>query len=372
MPRFHPIPVRLRAQIRKELLCLLRDPRSRLVLVVPPLVQLLLFSVAITLEVRNVDIAVLNRDEGHWSHELEARIAASSFVGQIRMVQSPTQRDDLITRRQAIAAVEIPADFSRRITTGDPAVVQVIVDGRRANAGQVTVGYLDNIVRSLGAEIRQDASPAAGPTVRHLFNPNLEYRWFVVPGLAGILTTFTALIVTALSIARERELGTFDQLVVSPSTPGEIILAKSAPALLVGTVLGLVMVTAGVFVFGIPFTGSFLLLLACLLVYIGAVTGIGLCISAICTTQQQAILGAFATGVPMVLMSGFATPVDNMPPILQWLSQAIPLTHLLPILHGSFLKALPVTEILRHLWPIALIAGVTLSTAVWVVRRQVR
>jgi ABC-2 type transport system permease protein len=208
--------------------------------------------------------------------------------------------------------------------------------------------------------------------VRNWFNPNLVYQWFIVPGLAGILAFFSALMLTALSIARERELGTFDQLLVSPASTLEIIVSKSLPALAIGTVLALLMVGAGAVLFGIPFAGSFWLLLAGLVLFILSVVGIGLMVSAVSATQQQAILGAFAIGVPAVLMSGFATPVENMPVALQWLAQAIPLTHFLEIVHGSVLRATPAADLLASLWPLALIALVTLSMAVVFVRGRLQ
>lgn len=367
-----PAP-RLRAQIMKELLCILRDPRSRIVLVVPPLMQLLVFSFAATLEVRNVDLALYDRDGGYWAQELGARLAAASFVARMRVVHSPAELRGLLDRREAIAALTIPERFSRDLTAGTPAVVELIVDGRRANAGQVAAGYVQSIVNTLGAEI---APPPSGPrelaATRHWFNPNLEYRWYIVPSLAGTLTTFLALIITALSIARERELGTFDQLLVSPTTPVEIIIAKTVPALLIGTVMGMVMILVGILIFGIPFTGSFLLLVACLSLYILSVVGIGLAISTLCATQQQAILGAFAAGVPMILLSGFATPVENMPAALQGVAQLIPLTHFLPILQGSFLKSLPAGLILAHAWPILAISAATLTLAGLCVRFRLR
>ncbi|HMM46310.1 MAG TPA: ABC transporter permease, partial [Candidatus Macondimonas sp.] len=198
------------------------------------------------------------------------------------------------------------------------------------------------------------------------------YRWFIVPGLTGILALFSSLLITSLSIARERELGTFDQLLVSPTSTPEIIISKSLPALAIGTGLGLFMISAGVFLFGIPFTGSFALLLASLVLFIASVVGIGLMISAVSMTQQQAILGAFAVGVPAVLMSGFATPVENMPVVLQWLAQAIPLTHFLIIVEGSFLKAMPPGDILASLWPLAVIALATLTMATVFVRGRLQ
>jgi len=383
MARPAPAPsalVRLRAQVVKEMLSILRDPRSRMVVLVPPLVQLLLFSFAATLEVRNVDIAVHDQDMGRWSHELVARLDGAGFVSNVRPVTGSFQARALIDRGEVIAALEIPADFSRTIAAGGTGRVQVLVDGRRSNAGQIVVGYLTMVAADVGGEVERagsaataaDAVPASPVAVRNWFNPNLVYQWFIVPGLAGILAFFSALMLTALSIARERELGTFDQLLVSPASTLEIIVSKSLPALAIGTVLALLMVGAGAVLFGIPFAGSFWLLLAGLVLFILSVVGIGLMVSAVSATQQQAILGAFAIGVPAVLMSGFATPVENMPVALQWLAQAIPLTHFLEIVHGSVLRATPAADLLASLWPLALIALVTLSMAVVFVRGRLQ
>ena len=361
---------RLRAQVVKELLSILRDPRSRMIVFVPPLMQLLIFTFATTLEVRNAYIAVYDRDAGRWSHELVTRVGAADFVSQVRAVHSPDELRDLIDRRKVIAAIDIGPDFSRDIAAGGAGTVQVIVDGRRSNAGQITVGYLNAIAADIGAAARPGTRTMSPTVVRHWFNPNLIYRWFVVPALSGILVFFSALMITALSIARERELGTFDQLLVSPTTTLEIIVAKTMPALAIGTVLGLMMIAAAAFLFHIPFTGSFLLLLPSLLLFILSVVGIGLMISSVSSTQQQAILGTFAIGVPAVLMSGFATPVENMPVVLQWMAQAIPLKHFLVIVQGTFLKAMPATDILANTWPLGVIALVTLTMATLFVRSR--
>lgn len=364
---------RLKAQIVKELLSILRDPRARLILVGPPLMQLFIFSFAITLEVRNASIAVHDRDGGRWSQEMVASLAAASFVGEIRTVGSEAALHEAIERRQVLLAVDIPETFSRDIAAGRPAAMQVIVDGRRANSGQVALGYVQAVAARLGATPGVTASPAANAVaVRHWFNPNLIYQWFVVPSLSGMLAMLSALVVTALSIARERELGTFDQLLVSPTSSTEIIIAKSVPALVIGSTLGMLMVAAGALVFRVPFTGSLPLLYATLLLFILSVVGIGLMISSICATQQQAILGTFAVAVPMILMSGFATPVENMPQVLQWISAAIPLTHYLVIVQGSFLKAMPLEDVLHQLWPMLVTALVTLTAARALVRSRLQ
>lgn len=364
----------LPSQIVKELLSYLRDPRSRLTLVGPPLMQLLIFSYAVTLDVDNVRLAVLDQDLGSGSHELIQRLDGASFVDELVFVDDEHELAASIDRREALAALRFPADFSRNLTAGRPAIAQVVLDGRRANAAQITLGYLNAIVATAGAELALHGAAAAPPRaeVRHWFNPNLIYRWFVVPSLSGILAMLISLLVTALSIAREREHGTFDQLLVSPATPTEIVIGKTVPALIIGTVLGTVMILAGVFLFRIPFTGSAPWVLAGLMLFILSMVGIGLMLSSICRTQQQAILGTFAIGVPLVLISGFATPVENMPGWLQVIAQASPLKYYLVIVRGSFLKALPPADLVANMWPMALIALVTLSSAAVIVKRNLQ
>jgi len=362
---------RLRAQIVKELLSYLRDPKSRLILVGPPLVQLLVFSYAATLEVDNIEIAVLDQDNGYWSHEMIRQIEGSGFVNGIRFVHSPDSLTAMIDQRKVLAGLRFPQDFSRNVTAGKPTAAQAIIDGRRAYAGQITLAYLNRIAANVGAGIDERASspPVA---VRHWFNPNLIYQWFIVPSLSGILAMLIALLVTSLSIARERELGTFDQLLVSPARPIEIIIGKTVPALIIGTILASVMIAAGVFLFKIPFTGSLLWLLAAVMLFILSMVGIGLMLSSICQTQQQAILGTFSMTVPFVLMSGFVTPVENMSGFLQLVAKANPMTYYLIIVRGSFLKELPAAEIFNNAWPMALIALVTLSSAIVIVKRNLQ
>jgi len=366
--------VRLIAQVRKEMLVVLRDPRSRAVLVGPPLVQLFVFAFAATLEVENVAVAVLDRDEGRWSHEVVERVRATRMAREVITVDSPAALVDALDGRDVLLGVAFQPDFSRRIEAGKVAPMQVVLDGRRGNSAQIALGYIGTIVADVNADIARARGGAAAEPVdvipRHLFNPNLEYLWFTVPALVGILSMFSALIITALSIARERELGTFEQLLVSPASAGEIILGKCLPALIFGTLLASVMIGAGIFVYGIPFSGSVALLYGALVLFILSVVGVGLMISSVSRTQQQAILGAFAVGVPLVLLSGFATPVDNMPRALQLAAQADPLQHFLVIVQGIFLKALPAEAVWTHLWPIAVIAVVTLGGALAFVGRR--
>ena len=363
---------RLQAQIVKELLCVLRDPKSRFVLVVPPLIQLFVFAFAATLEIRNIDIALMNRDAGGASVELVQQLASSDLIRHIHPAANEQEIARLIDAQEVIAAVVINDSFSRDIAAGKSGTAQLIIDGRRANAGQITLAYLQNIATNVGVTLKSGSGGGEAVQVRHWFNPNLIYRWFVVPGLSGILTTFIAMLLTALSIAREREFGTFDQLLVSPCTPTEIIIAKMVPAFLISVLLACAMMAAAVFGFGIPFTGSLPLLLLCLMLFVLSLIGIGLMISSFCATQQQAIMGTFSFVVPTVLLSGFATPVSNMPVFLQWIAEAVPLKHFLIIIHGCFLKALPPGEIIANAWPLLVIAVITLGLAVRFVRSRLQ
>lgn len=362
------LSTRLHAQIVKEMLSLLRDRSARIILIAPPIMQLLIFAYAITFDVKNTTVAIYNRDSGYWSQEFIAALGAANFVKNLITIHSPEELKTVIDNRDALVAVQIQEDFSRDIAAGKQGTVQVIVDGRRANAGQIALGYIQQIAQQTGND-RAQASPVA---TRYWFNPSLDYHWYVVPGLSGILTFILALVTAALSIARERELGTFDQLLVSPCSPTEIIIAKTIPSFIVGSIMSFFMIAVAVWMFSVPFTGSLLLLTFALMAFILAVVGIGLMISAFCATQQQAVLGVFGAMVPMVLMSGFATPVENMPRVLQWLAEAIPFKHYLIVVHGSFLKAMPPADILANTWPMLVIALVTFGLATVLVRSRLQ
>lgn len=363
---------RLKALIRKELLAVLRDPRGRMILIGPPILQLFIFSFAATLDVSDADIAVLNRDAGRWSVEMIRRVQGSSVFRRIKMLRGAQEIRPVIDGRDALAVIHFGPDFSADIEAGRPAQLQVILDGRRSNASQIVLGYLQEIANGLAAGIRFTGRPAAPDpvAVRNWFNPNLDYVWFTVPSLIGVITLLVALTVTGLSVARERELGTFDQLMVSPLRTHEILLGKTVPSLLVGLFHSTVYLLAAVFIFGIPFRGSLVLLYLSIVLYLASVIGVGLFISSIAQTQQQAFLGAFLFAAPAVLLSGFATPVESMPDWLQTGTLINPLRHFLVIVKGIFLKGMPPQDVLMHALPLLPIAAVTLTTAAWLFRRR--
>lgn len=364
---------RLKALFIKELLAVLRDPKSRAILIVPPILQLLVFSYAATLEVKNVTVAVLNQDAGAWGYEVVQRIKGAPTFKNIIVVRHPAALQAAIDMQQAIAAVQIGPSFSRDIAAGHPAALQIILDGRRSNASQIVAGYLAQILDGLNVDILQ-AGPARGPPAQivpsNWFNPNLDYHWFTVPNLIGLIALLVGLVITGLSIARERELGTFDQLMVSPLRTHEILIGKLVPPLLIGLVHISLYVLAAIFIFSVPLRGSLFFLYGSALFYLAAVVGIGLFISAMAATQQQAILGAFLFMVPATLLSGFATPIENMPDWLQPVTLLDPLRYFLVIIRGVFLKGIPFDEVIANTLPLILIATVTLSAAAWLFRRR--
>ena len=365
--------LRLKALIVKELLAVLRDPKGRAIVIGPPIIQLFVFSYAATLEVRNVDVLMLNRDAGRWGYELVERIDAAPSFREIIPVGTPAEIREGIDRQQATAAVVIGSTFSRDVESGRPADLQIILDGRRSNAAQIVAGYLGEIVAGLSADIPAAGRPGARTVElvpRNWFNPNLTYQWFMVPNLIAVIAMLMGIVVTALSIARERELGTFDQLMVSPLRTHEILIGKVTPPMLIGAFHTTVYVLAAVLFFRVPLEGALLYLYVAAFFYLLSVVGIGLFISAISMTQQQAILGAFLFIVPAILLSGFATPIENMPDWLQPVTALNPVRYFLVVVRGVFLKDIPFGEVVRNTLPLLAIACVTLAAAAWHFRRR--
>jgi ABC-2 type transport system permease protein len=365
---------RLKALIVKELLAVMRDPKSRLILIVPPIMQLLVFSYAATLEVRNVDIIVLNRDNGYWGAELIKRIDGAPTFRNISLAQDQLRVRTALDRQEVVAAIVIGPSYSRDVEARRATDLQIILDGRKSNASQIVAGYLNQIASNLAAEMPSSAPRGPGGSVtvvpRNWFNPNLDFQWFMVPNLIASIAMLIGLIVTALSIARERELGTFDQLMVSPLRTHEILIGKLIPPMMIGLFHITVYIIAAVFLFDIPFRGSLIYLYGSGIVYLSAIVGIGLFISALSMTQQQAILGAFLFIVPATLLSGFATPIDNMPEWLQPVTLINPLRYFLVVVKGVFLKDIGLAEVVRQSVPLVLIAAGTLTAAAWLFGRR--
>lgn len=367
------MPGRLITLIRKELQLVFRDPQSRRLLILPVILQLALFPFAATLEVKNAVLAVYNQDEGAESLDLMQRFASAKAFSTLLVVHDQRALARAIDEQRALIGIEFPTDFSRALAAGGPAQILAIIDGRRSNSAQIAESYAQSIVEDYSDERATLASrpPPSRVVVRNWFNPNLEYRWFVLPILVAIITTLGALIVTALSVAREREQGTLDQLLVSPLTPAMIMAGKSVPALMIAFGQATLIALAAVLVFGVPFKGSIFLLYFSMLFFGLALAGFGLFISAMCETQQQAFLGVFSFMVPAVMLSGFVAPIENMPLIFRCLAWIDPLSHFIVIVKGLFLKGYDIGLIWPSLWPLLLISVLTMSAGYWMFVRRI-
>lgn len=365
---------RVLSLIRKEFILIWKDPRSRTLIVVPPLLQLLIFAHAATMEVRNIDMAVLDKSNTLQSRELISEFQHNTkWFKSVTLVENENQVAHLIKSRKVQIALCINTDFATKLEKNQQTSVQVILDGRQTNISGIVNGYVGSIVNQYEVTHyprRLQAVPQINIEVRNWFNPNLLFIWYTVISLVTILATSIALVLTALSIAREREMGTFDQLIVSPLSSVEILMGKTVPPLIISLILASTMGVFGMLFFHVPFRGSLYLYYLSMIVYLLSMLGIGLFISSICKTQQQAILGAFTFQMPAILLSGYISPIEDMPAFFQTLTWANPVRFFLAIMKGICLKNMPAQYVFENLIPLLIIGTITLSAAGWMFKRN--
>ena len=364
---------RLTALIVKELLAAFRDPKARIALIVPPILQLFLFAFAATLEVSNVPVGVINNDWGAAGDRLVSRFERASAFSEIRHYRSLAEAGAAIDSQQVLAVVNIGQDFSRKLAAGESPQIQVLLDGRKSNSAQLINNYISTIVTQFSTDTRlgNEVAQPSQLSDRSWYNPNRGYREAMVPILIATLPMTMVLMIVGMSVAREQELGTFEQLLVSPLQPIEIIIGKAVPGLIIGLAQCLVMTVIIVFGFGIKLTGSLPVLFLGLTVFLIAIIGVGLFISSLVSNQQQAMMGIMVCMMPAMLLSGFSSPVQNMPAWLQPLAAINPLTHMLVIVRGVFLRDMPFWLVAERIWPMAAMAVFTILTAAWMFRRKV-
>ena len=327
---------RILALTRKELLAILKDPRSRFSLILPPILQCLIYGYVATYDLNHVPYAAFDHDRSAVSRQLLARIDGSGVFQRVANLDRDLDVKTIIDHRRALLVVQIDRDFERRLLSDMPTTVQVIADGRNSNTAGTAMGYINAIVSDFNADWRVRRGQAGAPiriTTRAWYNPNLETRWHMIPALIGTLTLIQTLLLTGLSVAREREQGTFDQLLVTPFRPAEIMAGKALPAVVVGIVQATMVLLVAQLWFQIPFAGSFVTLYMGLGVFLLAAIGIGLLLSSLAATMQQAMLFSFLLIMPFSLLSGLTTPISSMPMVLQYLTLLNPLRYALSLIH---------------------------------------
>ncbi len=367
----------IKALVIKEILAILRDKRSRLSLIMPPLFQLLILAHGATLEVNNISIGVYNQDSGWYSQELIKRLKGSPYFASVHDYNSYGQVRQGIDAQNVLMSLQFAPDFSRNIGAHQTGDVQLLLDGRKTNATQIVNGYINQIIGTFNQEILTQRLGVADPVAprprvefRAWFNPNLEYILYNIPCLVAILSMVLSLAVTSLSVAREREMGTFDQLLVSPLEPWQILMGKMLPAMIISVVESSAIMFFAIWFFEIPFNGSFILFYISMVTFIFSILGIGLFISSLANTQQQASLGAFMFTSPTIILSGYATPIENIPDWLQWIAYCFPLTHYLIISKGVFLKSMAFGQLALHILPMFLVGLMTMILAGWMFTRR--
>ncbi len=366
---------RILALVIKEFFTVLKDPKSRFVIIGPPIIQFFVFGYAATFDLENVRYAVFDESRSVLSRELLAGVEGS---GKFRLTGFLESQQDIVATvdsEKARLVIHIGPDFERNLRNARPAEVQVIADGRNPNVALIALGYFGTIVGDFNQKlvaqgIVHNNGPGLKLVERSWFNGNLRSRWFIVSALGGIISMVVVMILTSLSVAREREFGTFDQLLVAPFTPGEILIGKSLPGIVFGLLDALIFAVGAVYWFGVPFRGTISALIVSLLCFIITIVGVGLLVSSLSTTMQQGLLGSFLFIMPAVTLSGLATPVENMPHWLQQADLLNPVRYIIVSLRNIFLEGADLTMVWPYLWPLLCIASVTLPLSAWLFRNR--
>ena len=359
--------------MQKEFKVIFNDPANRIILFVPVFVQSLLFGYAATFDLNDVPYVVIDQSQSASSQDLLAHLDSTGIFHRVATLQNADQIAAVIDRQDALLAIQIPADFERLLVNGQNSPIQVILDARNSSTAGMAAQYLSSVV----GQFNQDWRVAHGGSAmaiqietRAWYNPNLESRWNIIPALIASLAFLQTLMMTALSVAREREQGTFDMLMVTPMSPYEIMVGKALAPVLIGVAQSIIVLLISIFWFHIPFAGSVLTLLIGLLIFTISSVGIGLAISALSANMQQAMLYSFVLLMPLMLLSGLMTPVKNMPMVLQWMTYANPLRFAMDFVRRVYLEGASFALVAPDLVPMLLVAAITLPCAAWLFRNR--
>jgi ABC-2 type transport system permease protein len=357
---------RIATLLRKELRQIFRDPRMKRFIFIAPVFQLVVFGYAVNTDIRDTPLYVVDHSSTYESRQLVSALTASGYFRVVGRSGRPEAMTRALDRGDAIVAIQIPARYAADLRAGRGAAVQVVVDGTNSNTATVAQGNVLRIVQQLAERhAADDAGVRPGGVelrIRAWFNPDLASRVYNVPAVMALIVLLMALLLTALTMVREREMGTLEQLMVTPVTPGELILGKTLPVALIALIqLTLIMLVA-IFWFDIPFRGSLLALLVAATIYIIAGLAFGLVISTVSRTQQEAIMVMFLFIMPAIILSGFMFPVFTMPTVVQWVTLVNPIRHFLEIVRPVFLQGAGITDLWpQYLWLLTLAAAALLA-----------
>jgi ABC-2 type transport system permease protein len=354
----------------KELIQVLRDKRLRAALIFPPILQLIIFGYAANLDVKHIRTAVRDLDQSVDSRDLIARFGSSKYFDIVSFAQTPKDIEGLIQKGDITLSIEIPSDFSKKLKKGDTATVQLILDGTESNTAMIALGYAGRILSEYSTKIMLKrlnregvvGFEEAGVDVEHRiwFNPNFESRLFYIPGVIASIAFLIPIILTSQAIVREREIGTLEQIMVTPIRSWELVVGKTLPFAMMGLLDVIMIALIGIFWFEVPLRGNPLIILLGTVLFLMSSVGVGLFLSTISSTQQQAQISAFFFAQPAFILSGFAFPLENMPQWLQYITYLNPLRYFLVIIRGVFLKGIS----LDILWPqflaLAILGGLTI------------
>lgn len=365
---------RLKHMLIKEFIQIARDPRMRAILLVIPIVQVLIFGYAVTTDVRHIRTAVYDLDESPASRELLSRFEGSGTFDFAVRVRREVEVAALLDRGEVKAVIRVNRGFSADLGAGRTAGVQILVDGTDSNTASVILSYASRIAGDFGAEALServlrttglDLSPSAvTPATRAWFNPNLESRNFYVPGVIALLVMVLSVLLSSMAVVREKEIGTIEQIMVTPIGRSEFILGKTVPFVVICLFDVVLISVVAVFWFDVPIEGDPLILLASTVLYLMGTLGVGLFISTVSGTQQQAMMTAFFFMMPAILLSGFIYPIANMPLPVQWLTFLNPLRYFLVVLRGVFLKGVGLDVLWPQMAALALLGASLLGLAV--------
>ena len=362
--------LRIRELVRKEFIQLFRDKKNRPLLFVAPLLQLLLFGYVVSMDIRTISVGIMDQSKTFESRRLAEAFGANKTFNIIFMADRPADLEERLLKRKLDLAIKIPPDFAQQIRKGKTSAIQILADGSMSNMAGIRIAYANIVIESFNRQLIKELypydmkMPQVDARIRTWYNPNLYSQNFFVPGIVAFLIMILTLLLTSMAVIKEKEAGTMEQLIVTPIRPFELILGKTIPYILISLAQMAAVTVFAVFWFKVPLAGSIVLLFFSSCLFLLSTLGIGLFISTISKTQQQAMMTTFFFLLPFFMLSGFVFPIANMPVAVKWLTYLNPLRFFLVIVRGIFLKGVGFSVLWHQLLAMGIIGVCVFSGAV--------